>query len=136
MRMSYEEMAAFLERPLVASFVTLRADGSPEVAPVWYQFADGDFIVYTSRTFRRVRNIERDSRVVISIAPHDAPYAYVTAEGRAVIARDGVAEAARAITERYMQGQAAEDFLDETLDDSSVLLRFTPERLITWVSEE
>ena len=100
MRMSYEEMAAFLERPLVASFVTLRADGSPEVAPVWYQFADGDFIVYTSRTFRRVRNIERDSRVVISIAPHDAPYAYVTAEGRAMITRDGVAEVARAITER------------------------------------
>ena len=112
MRMSYEEMAAFLERPLVASFVTLRADGSPEVAPVWYQFADGDFIVYTSRTFRRVRNIERDSRVVISIAPHDAPYAYVTAEGRAVITRDGVADAARAITERYMKGQAAEDFLE------------------------
>ena len=105
-------MAAFLERPLVASFVTLRADGSPEVAPVWYQFADGDFIVYTSRTFRRVRNIERDSRVVISIAPHDTPYAYVTAEGRAVITRDGVAEVARAITERYMQGQAAEDFLE------------------------
>ena len=35
-----------------------------------------------------------------------------------------------------MQGQAAEDFLNETLDDDSVLLRFTPERLITWVSEE
>ena len=83
-----------------------------------------------------MRNIERDSRVVISIAPHDAPYAYVTAEGRAVITRDGVTEVPRAITERYMQGQAAEDFLDETLDDNSVLLRFTPERLITWVSEE
>ena len=133
-KMDYQAMAAFLERPLSAVFVTLRADGSPHAAPVWFEFADGEFRVFTSSTFQRVKNLERDSRAAITISTHDMPYAYVTAEGPVAITTEGVEETALSIARRYMADKA-EGYLTELLDEHSVLLRLTPERILTWVNE-
>ena len=134
--MSPEEIAAYLAQPLIADFVTLRADGSPHVAPVWYEYADGKFLVFTSRKFQRVRNLERDNRAAVSVPTPGAPYAYVVAEGRATVTREGVAEVARSITARY-SGDAAEveAFLAETLDEDSVVVVLTPHRVMSWSDE-
>lgn len=130
--MNFQAMAAFLERPLVAVYVTLRADGSPHAIPVWYEFADGEFRVFTSDTFQRVKNLERDSRAAITISTHDEPYMYVSAEGPVSITREGLEETARSISWRYI-GDKAEEYLAELLDEHSVVLRLVPERIMTWV---
>ena len=132
--MTPEQMAAFLARPLVAVFVTLRADGSPHAIPVWYEYADGEFRVFTSSRFQRVRNLQRDSRAAITIATHDEPYAYVSAEGPVAVTSESVAEAGLSIARRYM-GERAAEFLDAVLDENTVVLRLTPERILSWVEE-
>ena len=129
-----EQMAEFLERPLVAVYVTLRANGSPHAIPVWYEYTDGEFIVFTSSTFQRVKNLERDSRAAITISTHDVPYMYVSAEGPVSITSEGVAETGLSIARRYM-GEDAQQFLDDVYDEHSVLLRLTPERILTWVED-
>ena len=129
-----EQMAEFLERPLVAVYVTLRANGSPHAIPVWYEYTDGEFIVFTSSTFQRVKNLERDSRAAITISTHDVPYMYVSAEGPVSITSEGVAETGLSIARRYM-GEDAQQFLDDVYDEHSVVLRLTPERILTWVEE-
>ena len=129
-----EQMAEFLERPLVAVYVTLRANGSPHAIPVWYEYTDGEFIVFTSSTFQRVKNLERDSRAAITISTHDVPYMYVSAEGPVSITSEGVAETGLSIARRYM-GEDAQQFLDDVYDERSVLLRLTPERILTWVED-
>ena len=129
-----EQMAEFLERPLVAVYVTLRANGSPHAIPVWYEYRDGDFLVFTSSTFQRVKNLERDSRAAITISTHDVPYMYVSAEGPVSITSEGVAETGLSIARRYM-GEDAQQFLDDVYDEHSVVLRLTPERILTWVED-
>ena len=129
-----EQMAEFLERPLVAVMVTLRADGSPHAIPIWYEYRDGEFIVFTSSTFVRVKNLRRDSRAAITISTHDEPYMYVSAEGPVSITSEGVAETGLSIARRYM-GEDAQQFLDDVHDEHSVLLRLTPKRILTWVSD-
>ena len=129
-----EQMAEFLERPLVAVMVTLRADGSPHAIPIWYEYRDGDFIVFTSDTFVRVKNLRGDSRAAITVSNHEAPYMYVSAEGPVSITSEGVAETGLSIARRYM-GERGDRFLEEVLDEHSVLLRLTPERILTWVSD-
>lgn len=124
-------MTAFLAQPLVAVFVTLRADGSPHAIPVWFEFTDGEFRVFTSRRFQRVRNLERDNRAAITVSTHSQPYAYASAEGPVTITREGLAETALSIARRYM-AKGAEEYLTELLDDDSVVLRLTPERILTW----
>ena len=129
-----EQMAEFLERPLVAVMVTLRADGSPHAIPIWYEYRGGDFIVFTSDTFVRVKNLQRDNRAAITVSNHEEPYMYVSAEGPVSITSDGVAETGLSIARRYM-GERGDRFLEEVLDEHSVLLRLTPERILTWVSD-
>ena len=132
--MTPEQMAAFLQRPLVAVFVTLRANGAPHAIPVWYEYSDGAFIVYTSSRFQRVKNLQRDSRAAITIATHDEPYMYVSAEGPVAITAEGVEETGLSIARRYMR-EDAEQFMEDVHDEDSVLLRLTPERILTWVEE-
>lgn len=132
--MTPEQMAAFLERPLVAVFVTLRANGAPHAIPVWYEYRNGGFVIFTSSMFQRVKNLERDSRAVITVATHDEPYMYVSAEGPVSITAEGVEETGLSIARRYM-GENARQFLDDVYDEHSVLLRLTPERILTWVEE-
>ncbi len=129
-----EQMAEFLERPLVAVMVTLRANGSPHAIPIWYEYRDGDFVVFTSSTFVRVRNLQRDNRAAITVSNHEEPYMYVSAEGPVEVTHEGVAEAGLSIARRYM-GERGDQFLDDVLDKHSVLLRLTPERILTWVSD-
>ena len=129
-----EQMAEFLERPLVAVMVTLRANGAPHAIPVWYEYTDGEFIVFTSSTFQRVKNLERDSRAAITISTHDVPYMYVSAEGPVSITSEGVAETGLSIARRYM-GEDAQQFLDDVYDEHSVVLRLRPERILTWVED-
>jgi PPOX class probable F420-dependent enzyme len=132
--MTPEQMAEFLERPLVAVMVTLRADGSPHAIPVWYEYRNGEFIVFTSDTFVRVKNLRRDNRAAITISTHEEPYMYVSAEGPVTITPEGVAETGLSISARYM-GENAQQFLDDVLNEHSVVLRLTPERILTWVEE-
>ena len=129
-----EQTAEFLERPLVAVMVTLRADGSPHAIPIWYEYRDGEFIVFTSSTFVRVKNLRRDSRAAITVSTHDEPYMYVSAEGPVSITPEGVADTGLSIARRYM-GERGDRFLEEVLDEHSVLLRLTPERILTWMSD-
>jgi len=132
--MAPEQMAEFLERPLVAVYVTLRANGGPHAIPVWYEYRGGEFVVFTSSTFQRVKNLERDSRAAITVSTHDEPYMYVSAEGPVSITSEGVEETGLSIARRYM-GDSAEQFLDDVHGEHSVLLRLTPERILTWVDE-
>ena len=129
-----EQIAEFLQKPLVAVFVTLRANGSPHAIPIWYEFVDGAFLVFTSSRFQRVKNLERDSRAAITISTHDEPYMYVSAEGPVAITTEGVDETGLSIARRYI-GERAEQFLENVLDENSVVLRLTPERILTWVED-
>ena len=129
-----EQIAEFLQRPLVAVFVTLRANGSPHAIPIWYQFVGGAFLVFTSSRFQRVKNLERDSRAAITISTHDEPYMYVSVEGPVAITTEGVDETGLSIARRYI-GERAEQFLENVLDENSVVLRLTPERILTWVED-
>lgn len=62
--MTDEEWRAFLsEGTRTAKVSTVRADGSPHIAPVWF-LLDGDSLVFnTGRKSVKGRNLERDARV-------------------------------------------------------------------------
>lgn len=61
------EARALVEGPHLAHLVTLNPDGSPQVSCVWVGL-DGDDIVFASLgPWRKLRNLERDPRVSLSI---------------------------------------------------------------------
>jgi PPOX class probable F420-dependent enzyme len=74
----YEDL---LVRPLIGHLATVRPDGAPSVTPMWFSW-DGDVLRFTHTTRRaKLRNIEHDPHVAMSVVDPDDPYRYLQARG-------------------------------------------------------
>lgn len=92
----------FLE-PNFAHLATLMPDGSPQVTPVWVDFADGRILVNTAEGRTKPRNIRRDPRVAISITKQDNPYASAFIRGRVMeIRQEGADELIDKLAKKYI----------------------------------
>src|SRR5690348_1245552 len=68
------------DKPL-ANLATLMPDGSPQVTPVWFDFADGKLRVNTARGRVKDRNMSRDKRVAVAIVDPANPYRHIQIRG-------------------------------------------------------
>ncbi len=122
---------ALLESSALVHLVTLNADGSPQVTVVWAGL-DGEDIV-TAHLFRslKVRNLERDGRVSLSIEglrldPRGLKE-YLVVRGRARIEEGGAPELLQRLAHVYL----GPDVRFPPMDDppGGYIARITPERL-------
>src|SRR3981081_31007 len=65
-----------------AHVATLRADGSPQVAPTWVDLQDGRPVLNTAEGRTWPRNLERDPRITLEVQNFENPYEYVEIRGR------------------------------------------------------
>jgi PPOX class probable F420-dependent enzyme len=73
-----------LEGTSIAHLATVLPDGSPHNVPVWIG-PYGDRIVFlTGPGMRKARNLRRDPRLALSIAPADNPLEPVVIRGRVI----------------------------------------------------
>jgi PPOX class probable F420-dependent enzyme len=80
-----KEAIELLEQPNFGHVATINKDGSPHVTQVWIDHDSDRYIVFNSAFGRRkISNLQRDSRVGISIADQKNPYHYLSATGRVV----------------------------------------------------
>jgi PPOX class probable F420-dependent enzyme len=90
------------QKKAFAQLATLMPDGSPHVAPVWFEY-DGQNIVINSAKGRvKDKNIRRDPRVGIDILDPDNPYRHLSIRGRVVeITEKGADEHIDKLTKKY-----------------------------------
>src|SRR5258708_7034316 len=92
-----------LDGASIAHLATVLPDGSPHAVPV-YVGTHGDRIVFfTGPGMRKARNLRRDPRMALSIAPADNPFEPVTIRGRLVewIEGDAAWEIIDKVTTKY-----------------------------------
>ena len=76
-----EKANTLIARPVLASLATLNPDGSPQITPLWVDI-DGDDVVFnTAQGRKKARNLERDSRVAVTVIDPDDPYNVVALQG-------------------------------------------------------
>jgi PPOX class probable F420-dependent enzyme len=95
-----------LDGTSIAHLATVLPDGSPHSVPVWVA-AHGDRVAFlTGPGSRKARNLRRDPRVALSIAPVDNPFEPVILRGRAVewIEGDPAWEIIDRIATKYIGG--------------------------------
>jgi PPOX class probable F420-dependent enzyme len=95
-----------------AKLSTVRADGSPHIAPVWF-LLDGDDIVFnTGEDTVKGRNMARDERVTLCVDDDRPPFSFVTLQGRAELSDrlEEVRDWATRIAARYMGADLAEQY--------------------------
>jgi PPOX class probable F420-dependent enzyme len=85
-----------IESGALAHLVTLNADGTPQVSCVWMGFDGDELVAGHLRWQQKMRNIERDSRVVVSFegtGMHPPGLKeYLIVHGRARITEGGAPE--------------------------------------------
>ena len=93
-----------VESTSIAHLATVLPDGSPHSIPLWVSVLDDKIIFLTGPDSQKARNVRRDPRVALSLAPVDNPYVPVIVRGRVVEWIDGEAgwELVDQIAQKYI----------------------------------
>lgn len=116
----------FVEQARIGRLVTIGPDSAPHVAPIWYVYDDGAFLILTDKTSLKVKNIKRDPRVVLCIDDEQPPYHYVIARGEASLHPALGADWRLALAVRYLGDQAGRRYVESTPATNEILIRLVP----------
>ena len=136
-RLSQAEIDSQLAKPHVAHLVSIRADGRPHVAPVWYAREGGRVWVMTGSGTAKARNIANNPAVSLSIAAPGRPYWYIVLEGEATLTTHNLEAIVPNICTRYDGPIRGAEFARELLsDEDMVLIDFRIDRVVSWHDDE
>ena len=115
----------------LAHMVTLNRDGSPQVTCVWVGLDGDDIISGHLGRFQKLKNVERDPRVSLSLEASEANEIgmrhYLVVHGRARIEEGGAPELLQRLAEVYI-GPGVK-FPPMPDPPPGFILRITPERV-------
>ncbi len=91
------------DKKALASLATVMPDGSPQVTPVWFDYADGRIRVNTARGRVKDRNMTQNARVALSIVDPRDPYRHIQIRGRvSAIKEEGADAHIDALAKKYL----------------------------------
>lgn len=127
-----ERQIRFVQKPRIGRLGTTRPDGSPHIAPVWYRYYDGDFLVLTDRGSQKHRNVMADDRVVLCIDDERPPYHTVLVRGRARVEPEPGPEWRLALAIHYLGEAGGHRYIEQSGNSDGVLLRIVQESASGW----
>jgi PPOX class probable F420-dependent enzyme len=123
-----------LGRSRTAVLATVRADGRPHAAPIWFDL-DGDTLVFmTGESTVKGRNMRRDPRVSLCIDEEEPPFHFVLIEGTSELT-EGDPELlywATRIGGRYMGADRADEYGQRNAAEGELLVRVTPQKILAY----
>lgn len=104
---------------------TVRADGRPHVAPIWFVLDGGDLVFTTWHESVKAKNLDRERRAALSVDLESPPFAFVVVEGPVTISEDPgeLLHFATRIGSRYMGTERAAEFGRRNAVDGEWLIR-------------
>ena len=91
------DVRRLLDSTAVAHLATVLPDGSPHCVPLWVGTEGDRVAILTGPGSRKARNLRRDPRVALSLAPPEDPFTPVIVRGRVV---------------QWLEGDAAWEVID------------------------
>jgi hypothetical protein len=137
-RMTSEEVGAFLDEQRVVACATNGRRGWPHLMPLWYLVRDGELWSWTYAKSQKVRNLERDTRATLQVESGEQYHELrgVMIEAHTVIhcETERVAEFGADLFRRYGDASTGPGFLDAVRAQAAkrVALQFVPERITSW----
>jgi PPOX class probable F420-dependent enzyme len=135
--MSGDELDRFLSAgSRTGKLATVRADGSPHVAPIWFILHQDDLVFMTGANTVKGKAILRDPRVALLVDDERPPFAFAAIEGTVSISRDvdEMLPLSIAIARRYMGDELAEQYGRRNAVEGELLVRLRRVR-VTAVAE-
>ncbi len=104
-------VAGLLSGPNLARLAYVGLNGRPHVVPIWCAYIDGDIVMVTGPKADKVRALEANPAVALTIDSSTPPYHVLLIDGDATVEpTEGMAPEYPAIVGRYL-GAAADAYL-------------------------
>lgn len=132
-KMSKAEAYEFLASGTrTGKLATVRDDGRPHVAPIWFVLDGEDLIFNTWHESVKGKNLVRDGRIALTVDEEIAPYAFVLVEGTVEITDDPAESLkwATRIGARYMGQDQAEAFGRRNSVPGELLVRIKMDKIV------
>lgn len=122
---------ALLDGPALAHLVTLEADGAAQLSAVWVGVEDGEVVFASLGPRRKLDNIARDPRVVLSLESEERNAIglkhYLVVHGTARITQGGAPELLHRLAQVYLGPGSRFPPMDDP--PPGVVVRIAPQRL-------
>ncbi|MFJ9341940.1 PPOX class F420-dependent oxidoreductase [Streptomyces sp. NPDC101733] len=131
-KMTQEEWRAFVSHSTrTGKLSTVREDGSPHIAPIWFVLDGDSFVFNTGKDTVKGRNLARDGRVALCVDDERPPFSYVILQGRAEISEDlkEMLPWAVRIGSRYMGEERGEAFGRRNAVPGELLVRVSIDKV-------
>ena len=133
--MTDDEYRAFLRRrpARTGKLATIRADGRPHVAPIWYDLDDDGTLVFTTGAESlKGKALRRDPRVCLCVDDENPPFSFVIVEGAAELSEDldELRVWATRVAGRYMGDDQAEAYGRRNAVPGELLVRVVPSHVV------
>lgn len=136
-KMSDDEMRAFLEAGRDLQVASINADGTPHLVTMWYVVRDGEIAFWTYAKSQKVVNLRRDPRLTVLVATGEVyeQLRGVSISGRAELVEDpdNVLRYGEAVYERYwgeLNDTAREGV--RAMGTKRVVIVVKPEKVTSW----
>lgn len=130
-----EEVAAFLDQPLLCRLACHDQEGWPYVVPVWFEWDGANFWIIPRKRSAWAAYLAADPRVALCIDEAESGRRVVCQGTATLVEKPNVGgrwvAIARRMAVRY-RGDAGITYLEATLNQERWLFSVTPRRLITW----
>ena len=130
--MSDDERRRFMsEGTRTGKLATVRADGAPHVAPIWFVLDGDDVLLMTGARTRKGRNLRRDPRASLVVDDERPPFAWARIDGVAELSDDlgEMLPWSIRIAGRYMGDDQAEANGRRNAVAGELLVRIRPRRI-------
>lgn len=130
--LTVEERAFLLDGTRTGKLATVRKDGRPHVAPIWFTLDGVTLIFTTGENTVKAKNMRRDVRVCLCVDDETPPFAYIQVEGTVTFSddREELLKWATRIGGRYMGEALAEAYGRRNGVPGELLVRLSPTRVI------
>ncbi len=112
---------------------TVREDGHPHVAPIWFVWNEGKIIFCTMDSSVKAKNIRHNPQVSICVDDESPPYAFVIIQGTAKFSdnQKDLLKWNTILGGRYMGEKLAEVYGKRNTVEGSLLVEVTPTKMIS-----
>jgi PPOX class probable F420-dependent enzyme len=134
-KMSDDVWKAFImQGTRTGKLATVRADGSPHIAPMWFLLDGGDLVFTTEKETVKGRNLVRDDRAALCVDDERPLYSFVVLQGRVDISEEPerLLTWATSIAARYMGEDRAQEFGKRNSVPGMLLVRMRVEHVTAY----
>ncbi len=137
MAMTKQQIERLLANSNIAVVAVSAPNGAPHAVPTWYEYKDGEIVFHTDSSAFKYRCLKHDARVALCVDVRTPPYKAVILKGRVTMEERVDDERLERMAIAYLGEKAGRDYARPFKGEKVVVVRFRPERIVSWdYSEE